>query len=154
MSPCLPYNAFTCSYGKNMIKTNVIIKSSHAFLWIFGIPKEFWIEVSQNHQSYYPSANKWIWPVCWNFVYVMRAWAISRTTCLSNKYKSSARVEKQKIIVHKSGGEHTISISRTNINFAQKRLFGTWKLGKFDVLVNFIIQAWKINSFLSFSGER
>ena len=77
------------------------------------IPMDFWNSSGVlNRGKPKPSANKWIWPVCWNFVYVMRAWAISRTTCLSNKYKSSARVEKHKIIIYKSSGELTISYGK------------------------------------------
>ena len=33
-----------------------------------------------------------------------------------------------------------------------KKLFGTWPFGKIDVLVD--LQAWKANSFFSFSGEK
>ena len=73
----------------------------------------------------------------------MRAWAISRTTCLSNKYKSSARVEKHKTIVYKSSGELTISYTKIPkmhkpaqvsnhglfcFSFESSDLFSLWKL--------------------------
>jgi hypothetical protein len=41
--------------------------------------------------------------------------------------------------------------------FIPIKLFGTWQFDKIDVLVDFIIQNWqdwKVNIFLSFSGER